>query len=72
MPSIEMKPVLHSSNVKARGYDIETQTLHIEFVNGSTYEYDDVPPDVVAAFDNAKSKGAFPRTHLKGYAYRKL
>lgn len=72
MTAIEMKPVSFSSNVKARGYDIASRTLRIQFTNGSTYEYDDVPPEVVAQFDNAKSKGAFPRKHLKDYAYKKL
>lgn len=69
---MEMKNVPFSSNVKARGYDLATRKLHIQYANGTTYEYDDVEPELVAEFDACKSKGSFPRKRLKDKTYRKL
>ena len=42
MPKIKMNPVV-SSNIKAAGYDKKSQTLKLQFSNGSVYTYNGVP-----------------------------
>ena len=41
--NIKMKPCA-SSNVAATGYDEASQTLQVQFRNGSTYQYPGVAP----------------------------
>lgn len=48
-----------SSAIREIDYDPERQRLMLTFVNGKSYIYDDVPPDVFEAFEAAPSKGAF-------------
>lgn len=55
---IEMIPV-RSSNVAAIGYDDETATLVIQFLDESVYYYYDVPEDTFHQFVLAPSKGKF-------------
>ena len=33
---------VESSNIESIGYDVKTQTLEIEFLNGAIYQYFDV------------------------------
>jgi hypothetical protein len=40
-------------------YNRQTRELDIRFVNGRTYRYSNVPPDVHERLRNAESKGAF-------------
>lgn len=47
-----------SSNVRAIGYDPETQVMEVEFSNGSIYRYYDVPDMVVRQVREADSVGA--------------
>jgi hypothetical protein len=35
-----------SSNIASIGYDEDSQTLEIEFLNGGLYQYFDVPPNL--------------------------
>lgn len=56
-----------SSNVASVGYDVETQTLEVEFQNGAVYQYYDVPSSVYEAFMSAPSHGQFLHYHIKGY-----
>jgi hypothetical protein len=42
-------------------------TLEIEYVNGSIYQYDDVPQTTFAALLAAPSIGAYVNTHIKPY-----
>lgn len=63
--TITMKQVPKSSNVHAYGYDPATKTLRVAFKSG-TYDYAGVPSEVVAALDEAKSKGSFIATSIKG------
>ena len=46
-----------SSNVSAVGYDDETQTMGVRFLNGSEYEYFNVDHDTYTALVNATSVG---------------
>ncbi len=62
-----------SSNIGAIGYEPETQTLEVEFLNGSVYQYAGVPVDEYAAMMNADSKGKYLNANIKGcYSFTKL
>lgn len=50
---------VESSNINEIGYDPESQTLEIEFLNGSIYQYFDVPEHVYTELRTADSKGEF-------------
>jgi hypothetical protein len=62
---MQMKNV-NSSNVAAIGYDNATQTLQVEFKNGSTYQYFDVPEAIYNGLDDATSVGSYLNAHIKG------
>jgi hypothetical protein len=62
-----------SSNVARLSYDEKSSTLEVEFLNGSIYQYYDVPQQVWDAFKNATSKGQFMHQNLKGqYRYARV
>lgn len=62
---MELKP-LASSNLAAAGYDAEAQTLTIEFHNGETYDYFNVPQGVYAGLMGAGSAGQYFARQIKG------
>ena len=54
-------------------YDPAEHELHVIFVTGRRYAYEDVPPDVFDAFLGAFSKGAFFNREIRdGYVYREV
>lgn len=57
---------VNSSNVAAVGYDEDSQTLQVEFNNGSTYQYFDVPKNVFEGLISAGSVGSYLNAHIKG------
>lgn len=62
-----------SSNVESIGYDEATSTLEIEFKNGATYQYFDVPLHVFSELQNAGSVGAYLASNIKGhYRYSRV
>ena len=62
-----------SSNVAAIGYDSDSETLQIEFNNGTTYQYFDVPEEVFEGLRDAGSVGGYLAAHIKGrYRYSKV
>ncbi len=63
-----------SSNLAAVGYDHDSATLRIEFLNGGIYDYSGVPSDVHEALMSAGSKGQFFDQNIKkgGYPFSKL
>jgi len=62
-----------SSNMASIGYDPDTQTLEIEFMNGSIYQYFDVPLGVFEGLKNASSHGEFFNEQIKGhYRYARV
>ena len=63
-----------SSNLKSIGYDPETQTLEIEFLNGGLYQYINVPERIYNGLMAASSYGSYFDQFIKkgGYRYRKL
>ena len=55
-----------SSNIAGFGYTKETQVLTVEFNNGGTYNYYDVPETTFEEMKNASSKGKFLAQNIKG------
>jgi hypothetical protein len=63
---ITMEAVSGSSQIKAIGYNAESQTLHVQFHNGATYEYAEVPPFQWEALKTADSVGGHFARAIKG------
>ena len=62
-----------SSNIASIGYDAATQTLQVEFLSGSIYQYFDVPQNVFDEFIKAISKGKYLAAQIKGiYRYARV
>ncbi|MDO9228625.1 MAG: KTSC domain-containing protein [Syntrophales bacterium] len=62
-----------STNINSIGYAAETQTLEIEFIKGSVYQYAGVPVDEYEAMMSADSKGKYFHTNIKDrYSFTKL
>ncbi len=62
-----------SSNIASIGYDADSQTLEIEFLNGGVYQYFDVPQYVHEELMNASSLGQYLAQNIKGnYRYSKV
>lgn len=62
-----------SSNVASVGYDEDSSTLQVEFNNGSTYQYFDVPEHVFSGLRDANSVGGYLASNIKGtYRYSKV
>ena len=57
---------LSSSNLRRCSYDIETETLQIQFVSGKTYTYEGVPASVYNGLLEASSPGQFFNSTIKG------
>jgi hypothetical protein len=58
-----------SSNIARYRYDEKARVLTVEFQNGGTYNYYDVPQVVFDEMKIATSKGEFLARNIKG-AYR--
>lgn len=58
-----------SSNIARYRYDEKANVLTVEFKNGETYNYYDVPPMAYEQMIIASSKGKFLAQKIKG-AYR--
>ncbi len=60
----------NSSNIARYAYDSESYVLTVEFKNGGTYNYFDVPEAVFEQMQAAPSKGQFLAQQIKGtYRY---
>lgn len=69
---MNMKPV-SSSNLKSIGYDSANMVLYVQFLNGSTYKYLNVPKSRYDGLLNASSKGQYLHYYIKGaYTYRRV
>ncbi len=53
-----------SSNLKAVGY--ESEIMEIEFLNGSVYEYSEVPQEMYDSLMSAPSQGKYYNQYIKG------
>lgn len=62
-----------SSNVESIRYYEDSETLEIEFKNGATYQYFDVPQSVYNELENADSVGGYLASRIKGmYRYSRV
>ena len=62
-----------SSNVEKIGYDPGSQTLRVRFLNGSMYDYKNVPMMEFEQLQNAQSVGSYLNRNIKGnYAYERI
>ena len=62
-----------SSNISAVGYDEQFETLEVEFLNGSIYQYYNVPRNLYEQLMQAGSKGRFLNTYIKNaYPYSRI
>jgi len=59
------RQAVSSSNIVAVGYDEDLQLLEVEFLNGSVYQYMNVPSVVYTQLIEASSAGQFFNTHVK-------
>lgn len=55
---MEMQKV-ESSNIEAIGYDIDNQTLNIDFKGTGIYNYSNFPKELFDEFASSTSKGSF-------------
>ena len=63
--------VITSSRI--RDYQYKSQTLQINFLNGSVYEYFDIPKNIYNKFLNAETPDRFARRHIyHSFVYRKV
>lgn len=68
--NMKLNPI-NSSNIKAIGW--ENNTLHIQFRNGSVYEYKDVPKEEYDAMLKSDFVGSYYHKNIKGnYTCNKL
>lgn len=73
--SMRMLKIEDSSNVQAVGYEPAARHLVVSFRGGSSYRYDEVPPDVFACLVSAKSVGEYLNQRIKGrdtYPHQRL
>ena len=62
-----------SSNVGSIGYDMQTQTLEVEFLGGWVYQYYGVPEFLHQEIMQASSKGQFLNQYIKNaYPYSRV
>lgn len=63
-----------SSNLKDVGYDSQTFTLEIGFLNGRVYQYFNVPEARYDGLMNASSKGSYFDAYIKkgGHRYNQV
>ena len=63
-----------SSNLVSVGFDAEKKILEIEFINGSIFQYYDVPEKIYTGILSATSHGRYFDAYIKkgGFAFRKI
>ncbi len=67
------KTPVKSSNIASIGFDADSKILEIEFLNGSVYQYFDLPEQEHEGLMNADSHGQYLAKNIKGnYRYSKV
>ena len=62
-----------STNIASIGYDENSQTLEVEFLNNSIYQYFNIPVSLYEQLMAESSKGKFLNTYIKNaYAYSRV
>lgn len=59
-----------SSNIASIGYDHMQMILEVEFLNGSIYQYYDVPEALYEGIMSAESHGKYLNEYIKKGGYR--
>ena len=64
---------IESSNLSKTDYDTISKKLIVEFKNGSSYEYENVPHELYTQFRMSESQGSFFNKSIsKKFKYKKL
>ena len=64
---------VNSTSIRAVGYDARTQTLEVEFSNGSILQYERVSPEVYRRFMAAPSPTSYFRDQIdESYTSRRV
>lgn len=67
------RQAVSSSNIASIGYDGQSETLEVEFLDGSVYQYFNVPSGTHAGLMAASSHGGYLSAQVKGkYQFQKL
>ncbi|QGV68150.1 KTSC domain-containing protein [Clavibacter nebraskensis] len=67
------KTPVSSSNIAAVGYDAQSLVLEVEFLNGATYQYFDVPRAEYDGLIQAQSVGSYFAKSIKStYRYSRI
>lgn len=67
------RDMVASSNIISVGYDEPSQTLEVEFANGSVYQYYNVGSVLHEEFMMAPSKGKFLNVYIRNaYPYSRI
>jgi len=67
------RKTVSSSNIASIGYDENSSTLEVEFLNNSIYQYFDVPQHIYEALMQADSHGKYLAYNIKGvFRYSKV
>ena len=63
-----------SSNIHSIGYDVNSSTLEVQFLNGSIYQYFSVPHTLYLGLMSAVSHGEYLDAYIKkpGYRYARV
>lgn len=68
-----LRDPVSSSNIASIGYDPGSETLEIEFTNGSIYQYFNVPAGLHEQLMAAPSKGQSLNTYIRNaYPYSRV
>ena len=64
---------IRSTSLTKASYDALKESLRVAFVNGSIYEYQNVPSTIFTKFRLAKSQGKFLNENItKAFKYKKV
>jgi hypothetical protein len=68
------RTAVSSSHLASVGYDSATNTLEIEFNDGSVYQYFNVPESIYRGLMQAASHGTYFDRYIKkgGYSHRRV
>lgn len=65
--------LIDSSNMVKTEYNLDNESLIVEFKNGTRYEYEKVPHNIYTRFRMSQSQGKFFKTDIeKVYKYKKI
>lgn len=59
------RDLVASSNIASIGYDPDSETLEIEFTNGSIYQYFNIPGELNEQLMASGSKGQFLNVYIR-------